>query len=92
MPSLENRRVEIYPANTEEEGKNRILTEVINPSGNVQVVNSTITFRMGITSNIPGVTQIIIIFCLSDPARSFLNKTIQIIFLLISHILEISTN
>lgn len=57
MPSLENRRVEMYHANTDEESKNRILTEFLKPSGNVQVVISTVAFGMGI--NIPDVDIVV---------------------------------
>lgn len=57
MPSLENRRIEMYHANTDEESKSRILTEFLKPSGNVQVVISTVAFGMGI--NIPDVDIVV---------------------------------
>lgn len=57
MPSLENRRIEMYHANTDEESKSRILTDFLKPSGNVQVVISTVAFGMGI--NIPYVDIVV---------------------------------
>lgn len=46
MPSLENRGVEIYHANIDEENKSRKMTEFLKPPGNVQVVISTVAHFM----------------------------------------------
>lgn len=56
-PSLENRGVEIYHANIDEENKSRKMTEFLKPPGNVQVVISTVAFGMGI--NIPYVDIVV---------------------------------
>ncbi|XP_062620640.1 uncharacterized protein LOC134282227 [Saccostrea cucullata] len=56
-PSLENRRVEMFHANTDPISKERILNEFTKPSGNVQVLISTVAFGMGI--NIPDVDIVV---------------------------------
>lgn len=47
----------MFHANTDTESKERILTEYIKPSGNIQVLISTVAFGMGI--NIPDVDIIV---------------------------------
>lgn len=48
LPSLKNRRVEMYHANTDEDSKERIMDQFMKDSGNIQVLISTVAFGMGI--------------------------------------------
>ncbi|XP_052268643.1 ATP-dependent DNA helicase RecQ-like [Dreissena polymorpha] len=56
-PSLQNRRVEMFHANTDKDSKDRIMEQFIKEDGNIQVLISTVAFGMGI--NIPDVSIVV---------------------------------
>ena len=56
-PALQNRRVEMFHANTDEASKTRILEDFSKQSGSIQVLISTVAFGMGI--NLPDVDIVI---------------------------------
>lgn len=56
-PSPQNRRVEMFHANTDGESKNRIMQQFVKPDGNVELLISTVAFGMGV--NVPIIDMVI---------------------------------
>lgn len=47
-PSIKNRKIEMFHANTDKESKDRILEEFSKPESNIRILVSTVAFGMGV--------------------------------------------
>ena len=56
-PAAPSRRVEIFPANTDQDSKERIKEWFVKPDGNIEILICTVAFGMGV--NIPNVDMVI---------------------------------